>query len=136
GGDLRRVHQQGSATDLLYAPDLVSTIDQFRGTAYVGGAYTQDAIDLPKGHLTVGARVDGHSHVSSAIAVSYASVSFDPLARTHLEFDWGRYGQFPELNQLFSTFAEGRLRPEKAAHYEGIVEQRLNDRTRVRFEVY
>jgi hypothetical protein len=50
--------------------------------------------------------------------------------------NWGQYGQFPELNQFFSNFAVQKLLPEIATHYEASVEQRLDERTRVRVEFY
>jgi hypothetical protein len=53
-----------------------------------------------------------------------------------VQLDWGQYSQFPELNQYFSTFATSRLLPERATHYEATVEQTLDDRTRVRLELY
>jgi hypothetical protein len=56
--------------------------------------------------------------------------------KTRLEVDWGRYAQFPELSESLSRFAQGRLLPARSAHYDASLEQRLNDRTRLRFEVY
>jgi outer membrane cobalamin receptor len=70
------------------------------------------------------------------VATPYASVSFDPAAKTRLQFDWGQYSQFPELNQIFSTFTTSQLQPERASDFEAAVEQRLDSRTRLRLEVY
>jgi hypothetical protein len=63
-------------------------------------------------------------------------VSLLPWASTRLQLDWGQYAQFPELNQYFSSFALSRLLPERATHLEAVVEQRLNERTRLRLELY
>jgi hypothetical protein len=81
-------------------------------------------------------RQDADSRGSAQVTSPYASVSLQPLKRTHVQLDWGEYGQYPELNQFFSTFAATRPRPERAMHYEAAVEERLNDRTRLHLEFY
>jgi hypothetical protein len=58
------------------------------------------------------------------------------LKKTHLQLDWGQYAQFPELNQIFSTFTHTPLLPERSTHYEAVVEQTLDERTRLRVEFY
>jgi hypothetical protein len=40
------------------------------------------------------------------------------------------------LSQFFSTYARGRLLPERATHYEAAIEHRLSERTRLRLEFY
>jgi outer membrane cobalamin receptor len=120
----------------VYAPALTMTPDAFSGTAHQVGAYAQDSIVFGKSHLTAGARVDEHSLMPDAVATPYASVSFDASTRTRLQLDAGQYSQYPELNQILSTFTTSQLLPERAADFEAAVEQRLNSRTRLRLEVY
>ena len=140
GGDYRRVRQQGMSTQLVYAPQLTSSLDRFAGSANEEGVYVQDSLVLSKTRLTGGARRDEHSDEHSPqpsqVAQPYASLSYDASNRTRLQFDWGRYEQFAELNQAFSAFAAGPLRPEHATHYDVSVERRLDTRTRLRLELY
>ena len=83
-----------------------------------------------------GIRSDAQSGTSTAITSPYGSVSYELSRRTSLQADWGEYGQFLELSQLSSVFARGRLLPERAIHYDVSIEQRLNERTRVRMEFH
>ena len=136
GGDYRHVRQGGMSTEFVYAPQLTSSVDRSSGTSNEEGMYVQDSLTLSRTRLIVGVRRDEHNLVRSMAAQPYASVLYDSSKHTRLEFDWGRDQQFPELNQVFSIFAAGRLRPETATHYDASVERRLNSRTRLRFEVY
>lgn len=135
GGEFRDVWQRGTTTQLIYAPQLTSTLDAFGGAARQAGAYAQESLAWSKSRVTGGARVDRHSLIPGAIVTPYAGLSLDVSARTRVELDWGRYAQFPDVDQISSIFAE-RLLPERATHYEAAVERRLDDRTRVRLELY
>jgi hypothetical protein len=136
GGQFRHVRQRGITTQLLYTPSLTTTLDGFAGSADEGGAYVEDAFQLHKTRIIAGARVDEHSLMPSPVATPYASFATDISSRTRLQFDWGQYSQFPELNQIFSAFATGQLWPERATHYEAAIERRLDSRTRLRLEIY
>ena len=138
GGVLRRLRQDGLAKQFVYSPVLTPALDVFHGTGDQAGAYVQQSFASSSGrlHLTAGVRQDEHNASLLQVTSPYASVSFKPMTKTSIEIDWGQYGQFPELNQFFSTFAHGRLLPEKATHYEATLEQRLDDRTRLRLEFY
>jgi hypothetical protein len=136
GGEFHRVAQRALTTQLVFAPDLTATLDQFRGTADQGGGYIQESLTYARGRLAAGVRRDGQSLSPEQVTTPYASVSFAPRQKMRLEFDWGQYAQFPELNESLSQFAQGRLQPERATHYDAAVEERLNDRMRLRFELY
>ena len=138
GGQFRRVHEDGSLHQLVYTPTLISALDAFRGNGNEEGAYLQESIDLASNrvHLTAGVREDGYSIGSEKITSPHASLAFQPWKETRLELSWGQYSQFPELSQAFSTFASGRLLPERATHYQAAIEQRVNERIRVRLEMY
>ena len=138
GGQFRELKQNGTSTQFIFAPAITPASDTSRGTEHQGGAYVQESFGLASGRVrfTAGVRQDEHSLRSSQLTSPYASLSLQPLKRTHVQFDWGEYGQYPELNQFFSAFAPARLRPEKAMHYEAAVEERLNDRTRLHVEFY
>ena len=130
--------QNGAATRFIYAPELTPAQDVFRGTGRRLGAYAQQSFWLASGkvRLTAGVRQDSHSVSPVAVTSPYASLSFLPRPSTRLQVDWGQYAQFPELNQFFSRFALSRLLPERATHVEVALEQRLNERLRLRLEVY
>jgi Carboxypeptidase regulatory-like domain len=136
GGQFRQARQDGLTTQLVYAPELTSTADLVRGKGHQEGGYVQDSIAFARGRITAGARQDAHSVSPTQTTSPYASLSFEPSTKTRLQFDWGHYAQFPELNQYFSTFAHGPLLPERATHYDAAVERRINERTRLRLEFY
>jgi hypothetical protein len=138
GATVRFLRQHGVSNQFIYVPDLLPALDIFRGTSHQVGAYLQQSLARASGHLhfTAGLRQDEDTASPVEVTSPYASASFDPGQRTHVQLDWGQYGQFPELNQFFSTFAYGGLLPERATHYELALEERLNERTRIRLEFY
>jgi len=138
GGQFRRLHQSGLARQFVYSPQLTPALDVFRGTANQGGGYVQQSIGFgaTRGRVVIGIRSDAQSGTSTAITSPYGSVSYELSRRTSLQADWGEYGQFLELSQLSSVFARGRLLPERAIHSDVSIEQRLNERTRVRVEFH
>jgi hypothetical protein len=138
GGLFRRLRQESAATRFIYTPALVAAPDASRGAGRRAGAYAQQSFALASGklRLAAGLRWDRHSASPVEVVSPYASLSFEPRAKTRLQLDWGQYAQFPELAQYFSVFARGRLLPERATHYEAALEQKLDERTRLRVEFY
>jgi hypothetical protein len=138
GGLFRQLRQDGSTLQFVYTPVQVPSQDFFRGSGNRAGGYVQQSYGLfsDRIHLTAGVRQDEFSQSSVQVTSPYASASFMPLKNTHLQFDWGQYAQFPELNQVFSTFTHMPLLPERSTHYEAVVEQTLDERTRLRVEFY
>jgi hypothetical protein len=138
GGLFRQLRQDGSTLQFVFTPVQVPSQDIFRGSGNRAGGYVQQSYGFASDriHLTAGVRQDEFSLSTVQVTSPYASASFAPLKNTHLQFDWGQYAQFPELNQIFSTFTHGPLVPERATHYEAVVEQTLDERTRVRLEFY
>ena len=138
GGLFRRLRQDGSSTQFVFTPSQTPALDLFRGSGHRAGGYVQQSYGLfsDRVHVTAGVREDEFSVSPVAVTSPYASASFTPLTKTRVQLDWGQYAQFPELNQIFSTFAHAPLLPERATHYEAAVEQTLDDRTRMRVEFY
>ena len=138
GGLFRRLRQDGSTLQFVYTPVQVPSQDVFRGSGHRFGGYVQQSYGFASDriHLTAGVREDEFSQSPVKVTSPYASASFAPLKKTHLQFDWGQYAQFPELNQIFSTFTHTPLLPERSTHYEAVVEQTLDERTRIRVEFY
>src|SRR5665213_381793 len=138
GGLFRQLRQDGSTLQFIYTPVQVPSQDVFRGSGHRAGGYVQQSYGLfsDRIHLTAGVREDEFSQSPVKVTSPYASASFAPLKKTHLQFDWGQYAQFPELDQIFSTFTHTPLLPERSTHYEAVIEQTLDERTRVRVEFY
>ena len=138
GGQFRRPHQSGLARQFVYSPQLTPALDIFRQSANQGGGYVQQTLGFGsnRGRIMVGVRSDAQSGGSPTIVSPYGSVSYQPSSRTSVELDWGEYAQFPELSQLSSVFALHPLLPERAIHYDASIEQRLNERMRLRLEFY
>jgi Carboxypeptidase regulatory-like domain len=138
GGEFRRQRQDGNATQFIYTPVLTPSPDVFRGTGSHAGGYVQQSYGFASDRirLTGGVRRDEFSASPVDVTSPYASAAFVPWTKTHVQFDWGQYSQFPELSQIFSVFAHGAILPERATHYEATVEQGLDERTRIRVEFY
>jgi len=138
GGLIRQERQDGSTLLFVFTPLQVPSQDFFRGSGTRAGGYVQQSYGFfsDRIHLTAGVRQDEFSQSTVQVTSPYASASFTPLKKTHVQFDWGQYAQFPELNQVFSVFTNYPLLPERSTHYEAVVEQTLDERTRVRVEFY
>jgi hypothetical protein len=138
GGLFRRLRQDGSTLQFVFTPVQVPSLDVFRGSGHRAGGYVQQSYGFASEriHLTAGVREDEFSQSPVKVASPYGSASFEPLKKTHLQLDWGQYAQFPELNQIFSTFTHTPLLPQRSTHYEAVVEQTLDERTRLRVEFY
>lgn len=138
GGQFRAVNQDSHSTQFIYAPLVTPALDASHGNAHQGGAYIQESYTFASGRIrfAAGIRQDQHTAGTSEITSPYASVSLQPTMRTHIQFDWGRYGQYAELNQSLSSFVRSPLRPERATHFEAAIEERLNDRMRLHVEFY
>ena len=138
GGLFRRMRDDGASNRFVYTPALVAAADPFRGTGQRAGGYVQQNFSFASGKLTAAAGLRGDEHgVSGAQVTSpYGNVSVAPWANTRIHLDWGQYAQFPELNQFFSRFTLVRPLPERATHYEAALEQKLDERTRLRVELY
>jgi hypothetical protein len=138
GGVFRQMRQDGSTLLFVFTPVQVPSQDIFRGSGNQAGGYVQQSYGFlsDRIHLAAGVRQDESSVSTVQVTSPYGSAAFLPLRNTHLQFDWGQYAQFPELNQTFSVFTHYPLLPERATHYEAVVEQTLDERTRLRVELY
>jgi hypothetical protein len=138
GGLFRQLRQDGSTLQFVFTPVQVPSQDIFRGSGHRAGGYVQQSYGFASDriHLTAGLRQDEFSLSTVQVTSPYASASVTPLTKTRVQLDWGQYAQFPELNQIFSVFTHVPLLPERSTHYEAVVEQTLDERTRLRVEFY
>jgi hypothetical protein len=136
GAQFRHVSEHGSEHDLVYTPDLVSALDTFTGTTNEKGGYVQESIDVASSrlHITAGVRADTRG--GETVTSPHVSLALEPWKSARLELSWGQYSQLPEINQVFSSYSNGKLLPERATHYQAALEERVNDRIRVRLEMY
>lgn len=138
GGSARRVRDDGFLNQFLSTTLAPRRLEQYRGAATRAGGYVQQSWSWWNGRVqaSAGGRWDRHS-VSGRNAWSpYASLGWHPRPATRLQFSWGHYTQFPEIIQLFSLSGRPTLLPQRAIHYVATFEQRLNQRTRLRVELY
>jgi len=138
GGVFRRMREDGYSNRFEFVPVTVRALDIFRGTAQRSGGYAQQSFSAWAGkiHLVAGARWDRNSVSIVDVASPYASLAIQPFAATKIQFDFGQYAQFPELSQYYSIFGKRSLLPIRATHYEAVLEQHLDRRTRLRLEFY
>jgi hypothetical protein len=138
GANVRRLRDGGFFDRRLVAAPFFQRIDEWRGTALRAGGHAVQEARFAQGRLTLraGARIDRHSANDIAAASPTASLGLAPTASTRLSFDWGMAAQFPEMNQFFSRWGGRRLLPERAQHASFTLEQRLDARTRLRFEAW
>lgn len=138
GWSLRRI--RGDGADIRYrspAPEL-RWRDQYAGTALRKGAYAQQSVSLMGGHLrlTVGLRWDEHDTNGVSSLAPQAAVSISPLEKTQVRLGWGQYVQHPDIEWLYRGIGSTELLPERANHFLLSLEQRLDERTRLRAEFY
>jgi outer membrane cobalamin receptor len=86
--------------------------------------------------ISAGMRWDEMDASGSSTVSPQASVAYMPTASTKVQVSWGRYAQFPDVQELYSLYGSTRLRPEHATHYVAAVEQRLGGLARLRVQAY
>ena len=63
-------------------------------------------------------------------------MAFLPNPSTKFQVSWGRYSQFPDVQDLDSIYVTTRLLPARSTHTVAAVEQRLGRLARLRVEAY
>jgi hypothetical protein len=138
GWSIRRLRDDGFTNFYQFNPLAVQRLDEFRGTGLRMGGFAQQSWSGFKGrlHMAAGMRWDRHN-VDQIQAVSpQASIAFLARPSTRIHFGWGQYVQYPEIRRLFSNFGGRDLLPERATHALVALDQRLDERTRLRLEFY
>ena len=138
GASVRHLHEDGFSNQYQFNPTAVRTLDQSRGRGLRAGGFVEQSWKAAHGHihLSAGLRWDRHSvdgvdHLSPQV-----SLGFLPRPSTRINFGWGRYIEYPDLQNFFSRFGSVRLLPERATNLVVAVEQDLDPQTRVRVECY
>ncbi len=138
GGSVRRVRDDGYANQYVFVPAVVRPLDTFRGSAVRPGAYTQFSRSWWSGRVSAaaGGRWDRHSMVDVDAFSPYASAGVQVTGSTNLRFAWGQSVQYADIRILRSLFGRPSLLPERATTVQATLEQRIDERTRLRVEVY
>lgn len=113
-------------------------LSAYEEQARAGSVYTQVRIEVhPRVTVTPGGRLDHWSLTDSGKASPWVNAEWRASDRTRVRGGTGLYRQFPDLDQVFGIRGGGPgLRPERALHLDGGVEQALPGQTRVLFSVY
>jgi hypothetical protein len=137
GSSIRRLRDDSFA-NVFFSTPVLTAINRARGTALRSGAYAQQAWSLVNGRLsgTVGARWDIMSTNGVQAVSPYVSIALQLLSRTKIEAAWGQAVQYPTIPQLTSFGGRTSLLPERASQTQLVLEQRLDTRTRLRFQLY
>ncbi len=137
GGSFRRISEDGFSARYNFNPLAVRRRDEWRGTGLRAGGFIEQGWNRGPLTLTAGARFDGFTLVEPRAISPYASAMLRVAPRTRLQLAWSQALQYPAmLPLLIERMGDPRLLPERANHSVAAVEQQLDDRTRLRAEVF
>ncbi|MBL8237067.1 MAG: TonB-dependent receptor [Bryobacterales bacterium] len=135
GANLRRIHDEGF---LNRVQTTATRIDGYNANAFRAGVHAGQELRIWTGRvvLRAGGRADRHDAVARTTLSPHAAVGLALTPRTRLNLGFGAAAQFPEISQLFARSGVRFLLPERAQHVQASVEQRLDERTRFRAELW
>lgn len=138
GFAVRRLRDDGYFNRYQFNPLATLRLDEFRGTGVRLGGFAEQSFRADEGRLVLalGARWDRHSAGGIEAVSPQASLAWRARPTTRLTLGWGQYVQFPELSQSFSILGSPGLLPERANHFVLALEERFDERTRLRVEFY
>jgi hypothetical protein len=141
----RRIRDGGNS---VFFDDKTGEASSFAGFGVTGlrqTAYAQQSSTLfhQRLHLMAGLRLDRLEQVDANEFSPQVSAGIRASAHTELQFGFGRYLQFPELDQLDRECARPGTEPEprlpvimltRSDHLTAAIEQRFGENTRVRVQ--
>ena len=138
GWSLRSIRDDGFDNRYQLRPFAVRRLDEWAGNGLRAGGFAQQSWSTANGRvrLSAGLRWDWHEMDAVEAVSPHAATALVPHPKTHIRLGWGQYAQYPELQFLFSRFGSAGLAPERANHFTASIEQRLDERTRLRAEFY
>ncbi|MBL8216728.1 MAG: TonB-dependent receptor [Bryobacterales bacterium] len=136
GASVRRLRDAGFTNQYQFNPFAVRPLNNYRGGPRVSSAYLQQQWTAGRIHLTGGARLDRHSVVPQSALSPYAAAGLRLWRGASFDAGWGQAVQWPEPLFLYSVFGNRALLAERATHVTAGLEQRLDQRTRLRVEAY
>jgi carboxypeptidase-like protein len=138
GGDAERLDGRSSIARQLSATGPQATLNAYDQRAHAASAYGLVRLSLGS-RLTVtpGARIDEWRLTRTTTGSPWIIAELRLGERTRLRGGSGIYRQFADLDEVYGLNGGGRdLRPERAVHLDGGVEQALSQQTRILFNVY
>jgi len=138
GGDLEHLDGRNHIAREITDSGGPVALNQYEEQATAGSAYAQIRVDVhPRVTVIPGARIDRWTLTDSTKTSPWVNVEWRVSERTRVRGGTGMYRQFPDLDQVFGIRGGGPgLRPERALHIDGGIEQALPGQTRVLFNVY
>lgn len=138
GESVRRVRDAGFSNQYQFTPARVLNLNAYSGNTVVAGGFVQQGWSSKNGriNLLAGTRWDSQSLTGIVTTSPFVSASVALFASTRIQAGWGQYAQYPELQQLLSAFGNRHLLPERANHLDVAIDQKIDERTRVRVELY
>ena len=138
GGDAERVDGRSTITRQLSSITPPAALNDYGQHAPAASAYGLVRLSLGS-RLTIapGARIDQWRLTRTTTGSPWMNAELRLGERTRVRGGSGIYRQFPDLDEVYGLNGGGRdLRPERAVHVDGGVEQALSQRTRILFNVY
>jgi hypothetical protein len=138
GYSTHRFSDHGVSSAALFESPTLHSLNAYRGTAIVQNAFAQQewsALDA-KVHLAAGLRWQRHDGIASSPILPYGSMSVQLSPASRLDFGYGQYAQFPELDQIALSTLGSPLKPQRATHYVAGFERKLDAQTRIRIEAF
>ncbi len=137
GFTLRR-ERDGGFSNQYQTTTVPRLLDRYDGTTLEAEGYAQQSLSLWHGllHFTGGIHFSRDATDRVATALPAASATVLVSRSTRIQLGWGEYAQHQDLAVLASIAGNSRLLPLRSNHETAAIEQRLNERTRLRLEFY
>ncbi|MFN7925518.1 MAG: carboxypeptidase-like regulatory domain-containing protein [Bryobacteraceae bacterium] len=136
-GAVARRLRDGGYLDRVQTSNPTVRLDYYEGSGARGGAYVQQAwLPAARWRIAVGWRFDHHGLSRQTTMSPWTSLSVGAWRGAAATLTWSQASQFPELVQLLGRGGRTSLRAPRSAQTQFTLEQRLNEKTRVRLELY
>jgi hypothetical protein len=138
GLSAHRSSQSGTSYLSLLEDPMWREANAYEGAALSQSAYAEQEWESFGGrlHLTGGLRWQRNSRIDEQPVLPFASAMFQLTPQSKIEFGWGHYAQFPEIDMIELAQANAPLSPQTSTHYVAAFERRLGPQTRLRVEAY
>ena len=133
-----RSSENGTSYLSLLEDPIWRAANAYQGTAHSLNAYAEQEWESLAGRLrlTGGLRWQRNSRIDEQPILPFASAMFQLTRQSKIEFGWGHYAQFPEIDMIELARANAPLSPQTSTHYVAAFERRLGPQTRLRVEAY
>jgi hypothetical protein len=117
-------------------PLVATTLENYDERATEHSYYLQDTWRTRHTALTLGGRLDHSDLTGQSMASPRAAFTWGVGEDWTIRAGAGSYSQFPDFEQLFGYFGNGRLTAERSTHVNLGFERRLGPRARVTAEFF